>query len=61
MPRMINNSSILRNGGFFFRYSTILCAVASPIPGRVFNSATVARLTLICSDVGLQALVWVRI
>ena len=60
IPRMINNSSIRRNGGFFLRYSTILCAVASPIPGRVFSSATVARLTLICEGGRAPAFVWVR-
>jgi len=61
IPRMISNSSILRNGGFFLRYSTILCAVASPIPGRVVSSATVARLTLICAGGRAPAFVWVRI
>ena len=60
IPRMINNSSIRRNGGFFFRYSTILCAVASPIPGRVVSSAIVARLTLICAGGRAPAFVWVR-
>src|SRR5262245_54225635 len=48
MPRIISSSSTRRNGGFLLRYSTIRCAVASPTPGKVFNSATVARLILIC-------------
>jgi len=48
MPRMISSSSIRRKGGFLLRYATIRCAVASPIPGRVFNSVTEARLILIC-------------